>query len=115
MYRRIQSDFESVIEWTLRNNLRLNVDKTKAIVFGSRHSLSKLKNLKPFIMNGKNVKYVQHHPYLGVVLDGMMSLVPQMKAVKKRLNNKVFMLKEIRKYLSFEAAVIVYICRLFCL
>ena len=37
-----------------------------------------------------------------------MSLVPQMKSVKKKLNNKVYMLRKIRKYLTLDAAVLVY-------
>ena len=31
-----------------------------------------------------------------------------MKSVKKRLNNKVYMFRKIRKYLTFDAAVVVY-------
>ena len=37
-----------------------------------------------------------------------MSLLPLLKAVKKRISNKIFMLRKIRKYLNFDAAVAVY-------
>ena len=40
--RRIQRDFDAIIEWSFRNNLRLNHGKTKAIIFGTRSGLSNL-------------------------------------------------------------------------
>ena len=46
--RRMQRDFESVIDWTFQNNLRLNQDKTNAIIFGSRFRLSNTQDPKAF-------------------------------------------------------------------
>ena len=45
--------------------------------------------------------------YLGVTFDDVMSLGPLMKHVKTRLSNKIFMLCKIRKFLTFDAAVLV--------
>ena len=42
--RRIQQDFDAIIEWSFRNNLRLNHGKTKAIIFGTRSRLSNLQD-----------------------------------------------------------------------
>ena len=108
LHQNMQADFDAIIDRTRRNNLRLNVSKKNAIIFGNRHCLSKLKDPKKICMSGKHVKFVQSQAYLGIILDTTMSMVPQMKSVKKRLNNKVYMLKKIRKYLTFDAAVIVY-------
>ena len=50
------------------------------------------------------------HSYLGILLDSSMSLTPLLNSVKKRVTNKVFiyMLREIRKYLNFDATICVY-------
>ena len=40
VHRKIQSDFDAIIEWTFKNNLRLNPGKTKAIMFGTRSRLA---------------------------------------------------------------------------
>ena len=56
----------------------------------------------------RTVKFVKNHVYLGVTLDSTMLLVPLMKTVRSRVSNKVYMLRKIRKYLTFEASVIVY-------
>ena len=90
IHMKMQSDFNAIVDWTHRNSLRLNVGKTNAIIFGNRHSLSKLKDPTRFCMSGKYVKFVQNHIYLGIVLDNTLSWCPQIKSVKKRLNNKVY-------------------------
>ena len=106
---RIQRDLDVVIDWTLRNNLRLNHEKTKAImILGSRMKLCSVKDPIPFRVMDKIVKYVNSHSYLGIILDSTMSFTPLMKSVKKRVSNKVFMLRKIRRYLNFEASISVY-------
>ena len=106
--RRMQLDFDSIIDWNLRNNLRLNHDKTHAVIFGARMKLANIVDPLPFRILDKRVKYVKEHAYLGIILDSTMSLVPLMKSVKKRVSNKVFMLRKIRKYLNFQSSVVVY-------
>ena len=77
--RKMQMDFEAIIEWTFRNNLRLNHGKTKAIIFGSQNRLSNLDNPRPFTMLGYDISFVQHHLYLGIMVDSVMSLGPLLK------------------------------------
>ena len=105
---KIQLDFDAVIEWTFRNNLRLNHGKTKALIFGTRNRLSKLENPRPFILGGHDIGFVQYHLYLGTMIDSIMSLGPLLKDIKKKITNKIFMFRKIRKYLTFDAAITVY-------
>ena len=37
-----------------------------------------------------------------------MSLAPLRKCIKKRVSNKIFKLRKIRKFLNFEAAILIY-------
>ena len=69
----IQSDFDKVVKWTLRNNLRLNCTKTKAIIFGTRNKLSKIINPEHFIMGNHRIDFVRKYVYLGVIVDDVMS------------------------------------------
>ena len=59
-------------------------------------------------MNGVDIDYLKSFSYLGMILDDTMSLIPLCKDVKKRISNRFFMLRKIRKYLTFDAAVLVY-------
>ena len=106
--RKKQSDFDEVIAWTFRNNLRLNPGKTKAMNFGSSNRLAELDYSEHFNACGHNIVYVKQHMYLGIVFDSTMSLGPLTKDIKKRVTNKIFMLRKLRKYLTFESAVTVY-------
>ena len=92
IHRKMQIDFDAVIEWTLRNNLRLNQSKTKAMIFGSRNRLANVQDQRSLFLNGREVGYVSKHTYLGITLDNIMSLTPLMKDIKKRISNKIFML-----------------------
>ena len=108
VHHRIQSDFDGVVDWTLRNNLRLNQDKTKAMIFGSRSRIAKLNNHEQFRMGANYIEFVHSYVYLGVTIDDVMSLVPLIKTMKKRISDKIFMFRKIRSLLTFEAAVLVY-------
>ena len=54
------------------------------------------------------IAFVRSYVYLGVLIDDVMSLIPLIKDLKKRISNKIFMMRKLRKFLTFEAAVLVY-------
>ena len=108
VHRKIQRDFDAIIDWTLRNNLRLNHGKTKAMIISTSHRLQNLREPTKFNLLGLEVKFVLSHVYLGIELDTTMSLQPLWKSVFKRINNKLFMLRKIRKFLTFHAAILIY-------
>ena len=108
IHRKMQCDLSAVIDWTFRNNLRLILEKTKAMIFSTRNRLSKLQDPVPFVAGGKSIKFVNNHVYLGVTLDPAMTLSPMRKFIKKRVSNKIFRLRKIRKYLTFDAALLIY-------
>ena len=97
VHRKIQRDFDVIIDWTFCNNLRLNHDKAKAMIFSTRNRISNLDHLVPFILKGHSIKYEQSHAYLGITLDSMMTIYPLVKSVNKCVTNKIVMLRKIRK------------------
>ena len=106
--RKIQTDFDAILEWTYRNNLRLNPNKTKAMIFGPRNKLACIVRPKSFFAGNNEIGFVKQHLFLGIMLDSIMSLTPLTKDIKKRITNKIFNLRKIRKFLTFEAALSVY-------
>ena len=58
VHRKIQSNFEAVVDWTFRNNLKLNLGKTKAMIFSTRNRLSKLDNPTQFEIGTNNIEFV---------------------------------------------------------
>ena len=103
-----QHEFNRFIKWTVKNNLRLNEDKTQVMIVGNKNKLSKLENPKPIMIQDKNIRFVKQYNYLGNVIDSELSLLPMYKYVEKRTVNKVFMLRKLRKYLTYHAALQIY-------
>ena len=54
------------------------------------------------------IQYVTLYNYLGLLLDNEMTLLPLLKNIKKCVSHKMFSLRKLRKYLTQEAAVLVY-------
>ena len=108
IHRKMQTDFDAIIEWSFRNSLRLNCDKTKAMVVSTRGRIFKLNNPKRFKMYGRELSFVKKHLYLGIMLDSTMSLSYLVKDIKKKISNRIFGLRKLRRYLTFDAAVLVY-------
>ena len=106
IHHRMQRDFQAVIDWTLCNNLWLNQEETHAIIFGSKLRLSNIRDQAAFCMSGKNVKFISNQSYLGITLDSPMSLMPLIKSVMKKIPNKVYISRKIRKYLNLDISKI---------
>ena len=108
IHRKMQADFDAIIDWTFRNSLRLNCDKTKAIVVSTRGKILKLNNPKRFNLYCRDLSFVKSHLYLGIMLDSTMSLSYLTKDIKKKISNRIFSFRKLRRYLTFDAAVSVY-------
>ena len=74
----------------------------------SRNRLNRLNNIKKLKILGTCIQYVSQYNYVGILLDSEMTLFPLFKNIKKRVNNKMFTLRKIRKYLTENASVLVY-------
>ena len=59
-------------------------------------------------MGNYDNNFVRGYVYLGVTIDGVMSLVPLVITVKQRISDKIFMLRKISRLLTFESAVLAY-------
>ena len=71
----INHDLESISQYSKRNCLKLNADKSKFIVIGSRQNLKKLKdiNLDKVTINNKIIERVYEAKNLGVIFDEELS------------------------------------------
>ena len=94
MYRKLQSDLDSFIQWCTKNGLKINSDKTKAMITTTKCKCKNLVNIREFKIMGKAVEYVVQYNYLGLLLDNEMTLQPLFKNIKKRISNKLFSLRK---------------------
>ncbi len=109
LIEKIQRDLNVVSNWCSFNKLCLNAKKTNILCFSksfNRHlnydNIPKLKLL------GQEIKYVNQCDYLGIKLDNKLSMIPYMNKVKSQVVHKIYMLNKIRKYLTLDAALMIF-------
>ena len=85
----IQRDLLQIEKWCGENALKINPSKTKAMVMGSRLKLSRINFTPKFCLNGKDILFVNHFTYLGVILDNEMSLKPLLSGVEDKKDLKI--------------------------
>ena len=108
VYNTMQRELDRFVDWTTVNMLKLNGKKTQAMIIGTRSKLSKIKKPEAFLILNEEVKYVSKYNYLGITLDSELSLVPLYKPIENRVINKVYILRKIRRHLTYKAAIQVY-------
>ena len=108
MYRKLQNDLDFFIGWCSRNSLKINNSKTKAMITATSGQIKTIHNVCAFKIGDDSIQYVNQYNYLGLLLDNEMTLLPLLKPIKKRVNNNIFALRKIRKYLTDHAAILVY-------
>ena len=65
---KMNNDLLSIRNWCFNNQLLLNPDKTKLMIFGSRQMIAKINDFRLFLL-GKELKPVKAAKDLGVTLD----------------------------------------------
>lgn len=69
---KLNGDFSRISNWTTRNQLLKNPNRTKFIIFGSRAMVNKAQNFLAHLL-GKEIKPVASAKDLGVVLDPILT------------------------------------------
>ena len=103
---KMQLALNDILQWCTHNHVNLNISKTKMCCYGTRHFL---KNFPiKLTLNNTNLVCTSQYTYLGVVLDGTMSLEANFNTVFKKFSYKLFQFSKISKYLPYAARVTVY-------
>lgn len=79
----IREDLAVIINYYDMNNLKLNLHKSQAIIFGDapENLISTLKNYQ--------ISMVDNMKYLGILIDSEMNFQPALSALKKNLNQAI--------------------------
>ena len=108
MTLKIQPELDNIHEWCEYNRLKLNVDKSKSLTFGSKSKLRKIDQNKHVQISNNLLQNVDKYKYLGVTLNKEMSLTGLLTDVKKSVLNKLFTLRKLRYYITEKSAVSIY-------
>jgi len=101
--KKLNKDFNSICDWLVDNKLSIHLgdDKTKCIVFGSKH---KLKNIRELNIKHGVLKIKQHSKvsYLGCILDDNLSGESMANYALGKINGKLKFLYRKQQYLNYS-------------
>ena len=101
----LQRGLNTYVEWGEQNNMYLNASKTKTMLVCP----TKSHNLyQPISSMGKTIQFVNNFNYLGVIIDDQLTFIPYYNLVKRRMENKIFVMSKIRKYVDIRTALLIY-------
>jgi len=101
---KLNCDLQNITQWLKINKLKLNTDKTKAMII-SKSSVTRnkvyneIQNNGVFI-EGENIEFVDEFKYLGVVLDQYLSFDNHVNYIGKKIAKKIGVLGRISDFVS---------------
>ena len=97
----VERDFSSVCDWFVDNKLSIHFgqDKTKSILFGTKHKLRNAKSLN-IVYNGIEIKQHAKVKYLGCILDESLSGESMALNVIDKINSRLKFLHRQNRFLT---------------
>ena len=103
----INKELECVFCWLRNNNLRLNVSKTKYMLFLPKSTAWKNLNLKITIDQAAELAQVEQYKYLGVIIDSKLNWTHHIDYLTKKLSRTLGILLKTRYYLDTKSLLLI--------
>ena len=106
----INEDLNNVYKWLCVSKMKLNTEKTKGIIFGTKHMLNHLDiNMLPDIkINNETIYLVKEMRYLGIIVDNTLNLKAYIDYLIKKTAIKTNYLSRCTKHLSVSTKLQIY-------
>ncbi len=105
--RFINEELNNVDTWLKNNQLKLNLNKTKYMVFQPRLKKFKpLQNLKLYLNKDVEIERVYQYRYLGLIVDCDLNWKAHTKMLKNKLASAVGLLFGTRRYLNKKSLLL---------
>lgn len=100
----LESDMEKISEWLDHNRLKVNINKTKSILFANKNFPSDFE-LK---CRGLSLDTVDRYDYLGLIINKSFNWHDHIDHVKKKIIPYIFILKRLKKYFDKSVLLKIY-------
>jgi len=101
----INQELKNITKWLLANKLVVNVSKSKAMVFSTKHRQI---NLPEINLNGERVDIVESFNYLGITLDRFLNWQKHVSVVASKISKIIGILKQLRHYFPPYIMKVIY-------
>ena len=103
----LQRMINCFVDWTEKNELTINSQKTKFMVFGSRSKVKRAKNATLTIKTS-HILQVPSFKYLGFTLDPVLSFSNHISSLMNVISHKSYIIGKIRRFISEHSAICIY-------
>ena len=94
-------------KWCNRNQLTINLAKTKLMLFGTKNMLKHCTKLD-INLSGMKLQYVKHFNYLGMKLEDTLSFELYAAETLRMVAHTLYLLSRIRKYITIGQSIAIY-------
>ena len=108
VHQSLQESLDVYIKWGFDHNLLLNASKTKAMIVCSQTLREHIGDPAHFNAGNSRIAFVDNFCYLGCIIDNDLTMVPQYRAIYRRVEQKIFVLCKLRYLLDKQSTVVVY-------
>lgn len=104
---KINDDLSRISCWTKAHGLLVNASKSQAIIIGSSHFISKVRDsvMPNVIFNGSIIPYSSTVTNLGVTFDQHLSWAAHVDNISKKIFSSLHSLKRLQNFLPFNTKV----------
>lgn len=103
----MQNDLIKYYSWCNFNRLSLNIKKTIYVIFSNRRRNNNNQSMNLYLADSK-LESVNQFLYLGINLDTKLNFQLHFNKVLSTIQDKVYLLAKLRRYITKFAAVVVY-------
>lgn len=101
MMEQLNSDMEKLFKWLCVNDLKLNLDKTKCMVFGEKREIQ-------VKINNVEIESVKQYKYLGIIIDDKLKFKENVDYICKKFGMKIGVLARLRRNIDYVTCVNIY-------
>ena len=103
----VSEDLNLLTKWCCKNQLTININKTKMMTLGTKNMLKKGVKRDTFI-EGSKLQYVNSFNYLGIKIDSSLTFELHAAECLRMVSHKLYLLSRIRKFITTEQAIVIY-------
>lgn len=100
----VNEELNKLKKWMDNNKLSLNLNKTKAMIFGNSTTKSELQ----IMIEGVQIENVNENKFLGVIIDSKLSWIAHVRHIKTKISKSRSIINKVRLYLDENALRTLY-------
>ena len=104
----LNNELNKVMLWLVRNNLKLNVKKTKYMIFAPNHKKYCNINFQPKFQDNTGIEKVNQYKYLGLIIDDKLTWKAHISYLKGKLSRSLGILYKLRHLVSKKVLITVF-------